>query len=161
VPCSAGNILAYKALIADANTGGLSVKRGNTSSQGLESGSYTFWQDSGIGVGAPVPRPATTARACLEACDEDNLCAAVLMGASSLPITLVPASTITACDLLHGNSTQVTGLRSVTRVVIDRLSPSSSNGKEVHTIVVVIFNTCHVMLAHIYCGETPPELRSW
>jgi hypothetical protein len=116
--------IAYKAVPA-GDTSASSAKKHKASGPGAKataSGSYTWWQydasaaawDNKVAVSSPA-----TLQDCLTACDNDSLCAAVLVdetaGASSPPV----------CSLVYGSTAIDTGMRTMTRAVSTQLKPPS------------------------------------
>lgn len=107
-------MLAFKAVTAGDTTAA------SVDGKGLSSGSYTFWKDAGAGVGEEqVDTPAaTTVQACLNACDNDFDCAAVVMTSVNNGMD----STGVGCKLVKGNKTIAQFKRSVTKAVASRLA---------------------------------------
>jgi hypothetical protein len=115
--CS-GRVLAFKALLAGAP--GAASTQSSIAAKGLASGSYTIWRDSGEGVGATqTPVSAATFQDCLTACDISSTCAGIAVvtnGGAFLTAAVV------SCSLIKGDSSVGTFKRSVTRVVVGRLT---------------------------------------
>lgn len=97
-------MLAFKAVIAGQLVGASGVKN-TTTGKSANSGYYTFWNDELRVQGADQVQttdalanlPATTAQACLEACDDVGTCAGVYMEGTK--------TTITTCTLIEGAPT--------------------------------------------------------
>jgi len=103
-------VLAFKAVTAGDTTAASVAKA-------LSSGSYTFWKDAGAGVGTQVPDAATTVQGCLNACDNNFDCAAVVMTGATNGMD----STVT-CKLVKGDKTIAQFKRSMTKAVAAQLA---------------------------------------
>lgn len=113
-------MLAFKAVTTGvpANAVGMTVGSGNVTSKALGSGMYTYWYDGGANVGdnlaSTAADEATTVAGCLEACDAETACAAVVM--TDVMKAAQPKPTITTCSLRKGKVAIVDARwRSVTR----------------------------------------------
>jgi hypothetical protein len=112
-------VLAFKAVVAGDTT----AASKSADAKALASGSYTFWKETAVGVGAASPGgPTSSLQACLSACDLDNNCAAVaITGATS-----DAAAAIGSCSLIKGDSTVAQFKRSVTKAVATRLQVAAA-----------------------------------
>lgn len=112
-------MIAYKALAAgDVITGAASLK---AASQG--SGAFTFWNDgdgntTATRVGADLASgPTASLQACLDACNLESKCAAVVISGASKNIS----APVNGCSLRKGITYEGIFIRSVTRADINRL----------------------------------------
>jgi hypothetical protein len=116
--------MAFKVMsVGDVVVSSLRRRQRNTTAQLLGSGSYTFWRDNAADVGAETTTVGPTADvlSCCAACDADEDCmAAVMPGLAS------PSDAPAQCLLVKGDSTVTQWKRSVTRVVLTRLSAQSA-----------------------------------
>lgn len=111
-------MVAFKALLASAPE---AASLSNVDAEGLSSGAYTVWRDTGngIGVSQTLITTATTAEDCLLACDRDEACAAVYMVAADASAV---SPNLSSCTTIKGQRVVSSTLRSVTRVVTGRLA---------------------------------------
>jgi hypothetical protein len=108
-------VTAIKAIQAGDITAASKTNKGKA----LASGSYTFWSADGSGWGtgtAASVAGADTVEKCLQACNTDEMCAAVYM-AGVVDETAAP----TGCKKIYGDATNGASQRSVTKVNLDRL----------------------------------------
>jgi hypothetical protein len=111
--------VAFKAVV----TGDVTDASVKNKAKGLASGSYTFWAEDPIeaaAIGASRSAGSTVSvQACLNACDTDGSCAAVVM--TGLVTGATTANKPTACSLVKGDATVATFKRSVTKAVVTKL----------------------------------------
>jgi hypothetical protein len=122
--CCRGEVLAFKAIQA-SSTGATSVK-----GKALSANIYTIWWEESTAIGTPSdpisPTPAKL-KACLDACEGDQECAAV--GMTKVAPAATPEATlevsIGSCRLIKGVSVVGANKRSLTRVDLNRMTLST------------------------------------
>ena len=118
-------MIAFKAVAAGDTTAASRKQKKQASAKGLSSGAYTFWQDDAANVGASRSTvAAASVQACLDACDMDATCAAVVMTGLSSGATT--SSVPTACSLVRGDARVAQFKRSATKAAVSRLTLASA-----------------------------------
>lgn len=119
-------MIGFKAAMGGDISGTKLRQKGVMRAKLLASGSYTFWHDDGAAaIGAATSQvSAATVAACINACEADDACAAVVM--TGLTSTSTLASSLGTCSLVKGDSTIAVFKRSVTKAVTTRLSLASA-----------------------------------
>jgi hypothetical protein len=108
--CFCRTVVGFKAVATGGKVKSSSV---NVTANALTSGMYTFWRDEGteLGDGTTFNAQGKVAN-CLQACDGDDNCAAVVM----TEVTLNQAGdTLTSCSLRAGKVDVSAFTRSVTK----------------------------------------------